>query len=54
MFDFSVNNHMRTKKSNEKKIHVYLLAYFLTMIIQELKSSVEHGRVVTTLNIIFS
>ena len=42
------------KKNNndKKKIPTHLLAYFLALIVKELKISVKQGRVVTTLNII--
>ena len=44
----------RKKKSDKRRITTYLLAYLLTLIIKKLKISVEQGRLVTTLNILFS
>ena len=54
MFEFSVSKDTEKKKekNNEKIISTYLLAYLLTLIDKELKISVEHGRLMTTLNII--
>ena len=54
MFEFSVGKDMKKgEKTNDKRrIPTYLLAYLLTLIVKELKISVEHGRVLTTLNII--
>ena len=52
MFGFSVSNDMKERKKKEKKNVAYLLAYFLARIVKILKINVEHGRVVTTLNII--
>ena len=52
MFEFSVNRAM--EKRITMRISTHLLAYLLTSIVKELKISVEHGRVVTTLNIIVS
>ncbi len=41
------------KKNNDKRrIPIYLLANILTLILKELKISVEQGTVGTTLNII--
>ena len=51
MFEFSVSKDMK-KKIDKRRIPTYLLAYLLTLIVKELKISVEQGRVVTTLNII--
>ena len=59
MHEFSVRKDMKTKFNNDKrrkevavgKVAAYLC---LTLIIKELKISVELDRVVTTLNIIFS
>ena len=39
--------------NDKRKIPRHFLAYLLTLNIKELKFSVEQGRVVTTLNIIF-
>ena len=52
MFEFSVIRDMEKKLTNKRRIPAYLLAYLLTLIIKELKISVEQGRVVTTLNLI--
>ena len=49
MFVFSVRKDSKNNNSNAKK---RILAYLLTLIVKELKISVEQGRVVTTLNII--
>ena len=51
MFEFSVSNDMKRNNNDKKRIPTYLLAYILTPIIKELKISVEHGKVLTTLNI---
>ena len=51
MFEFCVSKDMKKKKNGKRRIPAYLLAYLLTLIVKELKISVEHGRVVTTLNI---
>ena len=48
MFEFSVSKNMK-KKAIVRKIATYLC---LTLITKELKILVEHGRVVTTLNVI--
>jgi hypothetical protein len=52
MFEFSVSKDMRTKDIIRKvaigKVVTHLC---LTLIIQELKISVEQGKVITTLNI---
>ena len=53
MFGFSVGKDMENQNNNDKRrIPTYLLAYLLTLIVKELKISVEHCRVVITLNII--
>jgi hypothetical protein len=54
MFEFSASKDMEKKIKNDKRRipTKYLLAYLLTLIIKELKMSVEQDRVVTTLNII--
>ena len=55
MFEFSASKDIREKeKSDKRRITTYLLAYLLTLIIKKLKISVEQGRLVTTLNILFS
>ena len=53
MFEFSVTKDMKQKDNNndKRRIPTYLLAYLLTLIVNELTLSVEHGTVVTTLNI---
>jgi hypothetical protein len=53
MFEFSVSKDM-TKKDIIREVAVGKVAAYLcrTLIVKELKISVEHGRVVTTLNII--
>ena len=44
---------MENQNNNDKRrISTHLLAYLLTLIVMELKISVEQGRVITTLNII--
>ena len=51
MFEFSVSKDMKTQYKNDKRrIPAHLLAYLLTLIVKELKISVEKGKVVTTLN----
>ena len=53
MFEFSVSKDMAKKYNNDKRrILTYLLACLLTLIVKELKISVEQSRMVTTLNII--
>ena len=52
MFEVSVGKDMDKKKNNDKRrIPTHLLAYLLTLIVNDLKISVEQGRVATTLNI---
>ena len=55
MFEFSVSKNMK-KKYIIKKVAVEKVTTHLclTLIVKELKISVEDGRVVTTLNILFS
>ena len=48
MFEFSVSKDMKKRR----RIPTHLLAYLLTLIVKDLKISVEQGRVVTTLNAI--
>ena len=36
----------------KKRIPTYILAYLPTLVVNKLKVSVEHGRVITTLNIV--
>ena len=53
MFEFSVNKDMKKYYNNDnRRLYTNILTYILTLIIKELKISVEQGRVVTTLNII--
>jgi len=55
MFEFSVNKDMKKIKNkfnnDKRRILAYLLALCLTLIIKELKISVEQGKVITTLKI---
>ena len=48
MFDFSVNQDIKINNNDKRRIPTYLL----TLVIKELKISVEQGRVVATLNFI--
>ena len=48
MFEFSVTKDIKINNNDKRRI----LTYLLTLIIKELKTSVEQGRVVTTFNII--
>jgi len=53
MLEFSVSKDMKKYNNNEKRrISTYLLAICLTLNVQELKISVEKGRVITSSNII--
>jgi hypothetical protein len=52
MFEFSVTKDIKINNNDKRRIPTYLLANMLTLIIQELKISVEQGRAATTLNII--
>ena len=51
MFKFSVSKDMKRKQKNnhKRRFPTHLLAYLLTLIVKELKISVEQGKVVTTL-----
>ena len=50
-FEFSVSKDMENQNNNDKRrIPSHLIAYHLTVIVKELKTSVEHKWVVTTLN----
>ena len=50
---FRASKDMKKNTNNDKRIFpAYLLAYSLTLIVKNLKISVEKCRVVTTLNII--
>ena len=42
----------KEQHSDKRRIPTYLLICFLTLIVKKLEISVEHGRMVTTLNII--
>ena len=50
MFQFSVSKDMK-KNNDKRRFPTYLLANLLTLIIKELKISVEQCIVVTTLNL---
>jgi len=53
MFEFSVNKNMKKINNNDnRRISIYIITLCLTLIIKKLKISVEHNRVITTLNII--
>jgi len=55
MFEFSVSKDMGDKKKTKRikrRIPTYILVYLLASIVNELKISVEQGRVVVTLNVI--
>ena len=54
MFEFSVSKDIKkwVNNNDKKRTPAYLVAYLLTLIVKELKISIKHGRVVTTLNII--
>ena len=57
MHEFSVSKDMKKKVNNDKKIKEVVVRKVaahlcLTLTIKELKISVEHNKVVTTLNII--
>ena len=52
MFGFSVSKDINYKNNAKRKIPIYLLAYFLIVIVNKLKFRIEHGKLVTTLNII--
>ena len=53
MFAFSVSKDMeKTINIDKRRIPANLLTHLLTLIVKELKISVEQGRVVTPLNII--
>ena len=51
MFEFSVSKDIEIKNIDKRRIPTYLLANLLTLIINELKISVEQGMVVTPLNL---
>jgi hypothetical protein len=53
MFDFSVSKDMKKKDIiREVAVGKIVARLCLTIIVKDLKISVEHGRLVTTLNII--
>jgi len=54
IFEFSVSEDMKNKKDILREVAVGKVTAHLclTLIVQELEISVEHGGVVTTLNII--
>ena len=54
MFEFSVSKDMKKKKDATREVTVGKVAAHLCLplIVNEVKINVEHGRVVTTLNII--
>jgi len=53
VFGFSISKNMKKQNNNDKRrIQTYFLALCLTLIVKELKISIEQGRVVTTLDII--
>ena len=54
MFELSVSKDMEKNKINngKRRIRAYLIAYFLTLFVKDLKISVEYSRVVTTLALI--
>ena len=54
MFEVRCSKDMKKKKNNndKRRFPSHLRAYLLTLIVKELKISVEQGRVVTTLTII--
>ena len=49
MHEFSVSKDIK-KNNDKRRIPTYILAYLQTLIVKELKISVEQGRVVTTYN----
>ena len=53
--NLSVSQDMKNQNNFDKRrTPTHLLSYLLTLIVKELKISVEQGSVVTTLNMIFS
>ena len=55
MFQSSVNKDMKIHDNNDqKRIPTHLPAYPLTLIVKDLKISIEQGRMVRTINIKFS
>ena len=53
MFEFRVSQICKKKLKNnndKRRIPSHLLTYLLTLVVKELKISVEQDRVVTTLN----
>ena len=51
MHKFSVNKDMNDTRRKEVTVRKVVVHLCLTLIVKELKISVEHGKVVTTLNI---
>ena len=55
MFEFSVSKDIKWKDIIREVVVGKVAAHLcLVMIVKELKINVEHGRVVTTLNILFN
>ena len=53
MFEYSVSKDTENQNNIDiRRILGHLVAYLLTLIVKELRISVEHGRMVTTLDII--
>ena len=52
MFEFSVSKEIYIYKIREVTVGKVAAHFCVTLIVKRLKNSVEHGRVVTTLNII--
>ena len=53
MFEFTVSKDMKKRTTMiKRRIPLHLLVYLLTLIVKEVKVSVEQGRVVTTLHTI--
>jgi len=52
IFEFTISKDMKKKTMIIGKFPTYLLALCLTLIVKELKISVEQGRMRTTSNII--
>jgi len=52
MFEFSVSKGRKKNDNVKRRISSYHLALSLTLIVKDLKISVEQGRVVTTLNLV--
>ena len=52
MFEFSVSKDMKKQQGDKRRVPTYLAICFLTLIVKRLRISVEHGRMVTPLNLI--